>query len=533
MSAILVQLSESSASLSDWEAGDTPDANLAWSGPISAPDSSGSHQGRGQVTREGLEGRVGGGPELTGLPGEGWPLPLADTPSPRSGSELSEASSEIWDQGSLCELGTRAGPAPGPRAPGCSSPPGGSFRLEPGLHSAPSLGPGEGQEDSGARGSLARETNTGKARGWSLEVAGVTFPSRTSSSGDSHLSLSWPLGTSASEGAGLGKGGEPGPAQASGGCPEVPRETHPHPSAAEPEVPLSPRAPPGDPGGLAAESRAPGCGGGRAPSAPEEAWPPPVEGVLPEVQSPVDGMPTYGSADLPSSTHGDPRLPPPPPNLPAEHEAEPAGPDSEDFPSPPEATVSPAGSLGAPGEDASVTTGDLPSLSEEGLPQALPPGPQDSGLLLGGARQGGGLGDQWGESGSAGKDWAVGGQGSPLCGGAGDAPEGLSAWSAQPPALSRVACAPGESLLLLLAARDPGASGSGQGGPHADLLGMGRAQVVDLVSTQLTRRILCDTLAALTEPAPPSGLVMEERAGAAGGPRLTAAAGQSRGRRDF
>ncbi|XP_047624884.1 coiled-coil domain-containing protein 187 isoform X6 [Phacochoerus africanus] len=544
VSAVLVQLSESSASLSDWEAGDTPEADLAWSGPVSAPDSSGSHQGRGQVTREGLEGRVGGGPR------EGWLLPLADTPSPRSGSELSEASSQIWDQGSLCELGARAGPAPeprapGPLAPGCSSPAGGSFRLEPRLHSAPSLGPGEGQrqEDSGARGSLARETNTGKARGWSLEVAGVNFPSRTSSSGDSHLSLSLRLGASASEGAGLGKGGEPGPVQASGGCPEVPREAHPHLSAAknpplrqassEPEVPLSPRAPPGDPGGLAAESRAPGWGGCRAPSAPEEAWPPPAEGVLPEVQSPVDGMLTYGSADLPSSTHGDPRLPPPPPNLPAEHEAEPAGPDSEDFPSPPEATVSPAGSLGAPGEDASVITGDLPSLSEEGLPQALPPGPQDSGLLLGGARQGGGLGDQWGESGSAGKDWAVGGQESPLCGGAGDAPEGLSAQLAQPPALSRVACAPGESLLLLLAAGDPGASGSGQGGPRADLPGMGRAQVVDLVSTQLTRRILCDTLAALTEPAPPSGLVTEERAGAAGGPRLTAAAGQSRGRRDF
>lgn len=93
--------------------------------------------------------------------------------------------------------------------------------------------------------------------------------------------------------------------------------------------------------------------------------------------------------------------------------------------------------------------------------------------------------------------------GSPLCGSTGDAPGGLPRLSAQPPTLSRVGCVAG----------DPGLSGSGREDPalglgsglRADLLGVERAKVVDLVSTQPTRRILCDTLAELSEVEGPAG----------------------------
>ncbi|KAJ8797533.1 hypothetical protein J1605_017265 [Eschrichtius robustus] len=290
-SAILVQLSESSVSLSDGEAGDTPGADLSRSGGLSAGGSWGFHWGGGPETWEGLKGS--GALSLRGsCAGAGGPEPaggLPSTPSPRSGSELSEASSEVWDPEGLRE------PA------------------------------------------------------------------------------------------------------------------------------------------LTAESRAPGCGESRAPSVLEEACPPLARGVLTEILSPVREVLSYGSADLPSSTHWDTRLPPPLPILPADSEADPARAHSEDFPSPPEDAECPGGSWRTPGEDTPIITGELPSLSEEGPPEPLSPGPQESGFCLGVAGQGRSLGDEL--------------------------------------------------------------------GLRADLPGVERAEVVDLVSTQLTRRILCDTLAELSEAA--------------------------------
>lgn len=71
-------------------------------------------------------------------------------------------------------------------------------------------------------------------------------------------------------------------------------------------------------------------------------------------------------------------------------------------------------------------------------------------------------------------------------------------------------------------------------GPGTGVPGMDRAEAVDVVSTQLTRRILCDTLAVLSELAPPGSSMTEELAGATCvlGPHAVAA-GQSWGRRDF
>ncbi|KAB0394080.1 hypothetical protein E2I00_001784, partial [Balaenoptera physalus] len=323
-SAILVQLSESSVSLSDGEAGDTPGADL---------------------------------------------------------------SREVWDPEGLREPGAGAG-----LAPGCCLPTGGSSHLEHAggpLVLPPFLGPGEGQKDSGTSGSPTSGSNAGKAKGRSPEAANPTFPSQTSSSGDLHSSLSFPSGTLASEGAEFGQRGETGPPLASAGCPEGPWGARPSPSTdgkplqapSEPEVPGSPRAPPGAPGGpaaLTAESRAPGCGESRAPFVLEEACPPLARGVLTEILSPVREVLSYGRADLPSPTHWDTRLPPPLPILPADGEASPARAHSEDFPSPPEDAECPGGSWGTPGEDAPIITGELPSLSEEGLPEPLSPGPQES-----------------------------------------------------------------------------------------------------------------------------------------------------------
>ncbi|XP_061056809.1 coiled-coil domain-containing protein 187 [Eubalaena glacialis] len=556
-SAILVQLSESSVSLSDGEAGDTPGADLSRSGGLSAGGSWGFHWGGGPETWEGL--KCSGALSLRGsCAGAGGQEPaggLPNTLSPRSGSELSEASSEVWDPEGLRDPGAGAG-----LAPGCCLPTGGSSHLEHAggpLVLPPFLGPGEGQEDSGTSGSPTSGSNAGKTKGRSPESANPTFPSQTSSSGDLHLSLSFLSGTSASEGAEFGQRGETGPPQASAGCPEGPWGARPSPStdgkplqaSSEPEVPGSPRAPPGAPGGpaaLTAESRAPGCGESRAPSVLEEACPPLARGVLTEILFPVREVLSYGSTDLPSSAHWDTRLPPPLRILPADSEADPARAHSEDFLSPPEDAECPGGSWGTPGEDTPIITGELPSLSEEGLPEPLSPGPQEAGFCLGVAGQGRSLGDELGESSSVGRDQAMGGQwseplswlGSPLCGSTGDAPGGLPRLSAQPPTLSRVACVAGDSL----ATGDPGLSGSGRGDPapglgsglRADLPGVERAEVVDLVSTQLTRRILCDTLAELSEAAPPGSLAAEGPAGASCVAWAhTAATGQSWGRQDF
>ncbi|XP_077917434.1 coiled-coil domain-containing protein 187 [Halichoerus grypus] len=536
VSATLVQLS-----LSDWEAGDPPDADPGWSGEFSPQDSWGLHCGGGQVARERVEGsgagpRRGspvdaGGPEPGRGPQQaGWLLPLPDAPSSRSGSELSEASSELWDEENLLEPGTGAEPASGR-----SSPAGGSSHLESGgapCSAPPSLGLGEGQEASGTSGSLISGLNTGRAKQVSREAACMALPSKSSSS-DLDLPLSSPSGSLASEAVDFGEGGDTGPLQASDGCPQGPGDADlrlsndgkPQQAWSEHEVPVNLRAPPRDAGGLVArtpEGWAPGCRGkGDSPDspAPEEACSTLASGVLPEILSPVDDVLSYGSADLPSSTHRDASLPPLPPTLPAEREANATSLHSEDFPPPPEDAMSPGGSLGSPGEDASIKTGELPSLSEEGLPEPLSPGPQESGLCLEVGRQGGSLRDKLGESCCDGGAQAVGSQwseparwlGSPLCVGAGDAVGGLPRLPVQPPSPSRVASEAGEGLPVLEAG-GTGLSGTGQGDPApalgagrwVDAPGMERAEVVDLVSSQLTRRILCDSLAVLSEMAQPA-----------------------------
>ncbi|XP_070655660.1 coiled-coil domain-containing protein 187 isoform X2 [Bos indicus] len=533
-SAILVQLSESPTSLSDGEAGDTVDTDLSWAGGLPAPDSWGFHQGGGPETWEGLEGTeaLSGHGSSTGAGGLAPAGGLPVTQSLWLRSEQSELSSEVWGQESPRDPGAGAGPAP----EHCS-PAGRTSHLEQAgvpLALPAFLGPGEGREDSGTSGSPTSGSDTGKAQRRSREAAGARLPSQTSSSGDFHLTLSFPSGTSASE---FRKRGETGPPQASGGCPEGPWGTHPSPStdgkplqtSSEPEVLLMPGAPPGNLGGQAAqtaESRAPGRGGSRAPPVLEEACTSLAGGVLPEILSPVDEALSYGSFDLPSSTQRDSRLPPLPPILPADGEADPASPHSEDFPTPPEDAMCPGGLLDSPGEVASLIMGEWSSLSGESLSESPSLGPQEeAGLCLGVVGQGRSLGGELGESGSVGRDQATDSHlsepvslGSPWCGGAGDALGQLPVLSAQPLTLSKVACASVGSL----AAGDPGLPGSGQGdpapalgsGPRTALQGVERAEVVDLLSAQLSSRILRDTLAVLSEAAPAGSLVTEGPAGA-------------------
>ncbi|XP_040320276.1 coiled-coil domain-containing protein 187 isoform X6 [Herpailurus yagouaroundi] len=519
--AVLVQLCESPVSVSDWGGGDVPDTDPGCSGELSPQDSWGLHRGGGQVARERPEG--GGAGPLGGLstePGgvlrEGWPLPPPDAPSPRSGSELSEASSEVWDEENLLEPGS---------GPSLST--GGASHLEnggaPGSALA-SLGPGEGQEASGSTGSLIRELTTEEGPTDVPRGCPRALPSTPSFSSDLDLSLSSPSGSLASEGVDSGRG-ETRPLQASAACPEgpwdaalsLPSDRTPRQSWSEPEVPVTPRAPPGDPGGLVAltpQGWAPRCRGSGDSPAPEEACPTPSSRALPEVLSPVDEVLSYGSADL-SSAHRDARLPPLPPAFPAEDLANTTSPDSGDFPSPPADVMSPGSLPGPPGEDASIKTGDLPSLSEEDTPEAPSPGPQESGLCLGAGRQGGSLGDKLGESRSVSRDRAVGSQwsdpagwpGCPSGGRAGDAPGGLPRLPVRPPTLSRVAFMAGEGPPMLSAAGSPGQGDPAPAlgaGPCADPPGTEGAKVVDLVSSQLSRRILCDTLAVLLEPAQPA-----------------------------
>ncbi|XP_052504253.1 coiled-coil domain-containing protein 187 [Budorcas taxicolor] len=553
-SAILVQLSESPTSLSDGEAGDTPDTDLSWAGGLPVPDSWGLHQGGGAETWEGLEGTEalsghGSGTGVAGLAQAGG-LPVAQSLWLRS--EQSELSSEVWGRESPQDPGAGARPAPGH-----CSPAGHASHLEqPGMPLAlpPFLGPGEGQEDSGTSGSPTSESDTGKAQRRSWEAAGARLPSQISSSSDFHCTLSFPSGTSASE---FGKRGETGPPQASGGCPEGPWGTHPSPStdgkplrtSSEPEVLLMPGAPPGNLGGQAAQtadSQAPGHGGSRAFPVLEEACTPLAGGFLPEILSPVDEGLSYSSFDLPSSTQRDSRLPPLPPILPADGETDPASAHSGDVPTLPEDAVCPGGSLDTPGEAACLIMGEWSSLSGEGLSESLSPGPQEeAGLCLGVAGQGRSLSGELGESGSVGRGQATDSclsepvsLGSPWCRGAGDTPGRLLVLT--PPTLSGsgVACASVGSL----AAGDPGLPGSGRGdlalalgaAPHAALPGMERAEVVDVLASQLSSRILRDTLAVLSEAAPAGSLATE---GPTGTSRVTrahmAATGRSWGSLEF
>ena len=130
--ATLVQLSDSSTCLSTSEAEDTPlHAAPSWSRELSAHDSweepglpsfCDLHQGLpqleggpgnvGQVILQRLEGgevrlrsgfseevavAAGSEPDYSSLQAN-WPLPFPHAPSPRLGSELSESSSQIWEE---------------------------------------------------------------------------------------------------------------------------------------------------------------------------------------------------------------------------------------------------------------------------------------------------------------------------------------------------------------------------------------------------------------------------------------------------
>ncbi|XP_045418144.1 coiled-coil domain-containing protein 187 isoform X2 [Lemur catta] len=483
--AILVQLSESPVSLSSLEAEDTPGDSLSWSGEFSAQSSCeepgpalswGLH--RGEPRQQGVPG--GGGQGTRPLQGSsvdvvvaghlepdrsllqaGGPLPLPDVPSLGLGSELSEASSNVWDEDSEESLPEpSAGAKP---ASGSSSPADGSSGLEDAgePHMAlPSLGPGEGQEASGTSESLTSGSNTGKAKRLCPEAACMVFPSATSPRGDLDLPLACPSGTSASSGVDLGKERQMLLPQATAGHRGGPWRADP--SLSTQRKPL--QAPPGDPSGLAplvAKGQGPGPGGDAASPGLEEAHAPRAGGVLTEILSPVDEVLSYGSFDLPSSAHGDAHLPPPSPTPQAKSDEEDASLSSEDFPSPPEEAAFPGASRGAQGADTSITTEDLSSLSEEGLPEALSLRPQGSGLCLGAAGQGGSFEDQSGESCALVGGQAGGSQRSEPVGwpgflreGAGSVPGPLPGPSAQPSTSSREPCVAGEGLPRLLAAGD-------------------------------------------------------------------------------
>ncbi|XP_021117345.1 coiled-coil domain-containing protein 187 isoform X2 [Heterocephalus glaber] len=594
--ATLVQLSDGSLSLSGPEAEGSRATEPSWSEELSAHEDFapplfwGLHQGdpqpgavpggAGPVTWQRPEcGQAGA---LPGCPVEAavaddlvpeqsssqasCPLPAQDVRSPRSGSELSEASSQIWDE-DIEENLSEPGPGAEPTS-GSSSPPGLSS-LEHSM-AVPALGPRQGQEPSGTSRSLSGGSDTGSTEQASPEAA---------STSDLDLSLSFPSGTSASEGAGCQE--RP---QAAG--PSLCSERSPPQASSGPEVRCGLASP-------VAEGQAAGLTGNGDPRVPQQAGPLPNAGFLTEILSPVDEELSYGSGDLPHAPSWDAHLPPPPPIPRTDSDGDEAQPCSEDFPSPPQEAMVPQDSLGPLEEDTSITTEDV-SLSEEAPRQALSLGPQQSGLCLGLPGPWGGPEGKLGGSGSAVGMRAVGGQRSeqvtwpesPLGEGAASVCGGLPRASAQPRPPSRAACVAAQDVTGLLVAGDPdvlgvgpwalkGASGSRlgpqeevqcfesaghQGGSESlsaapqDVaawvacgspgrpgeegvegprrwaedslgrelprehvasspasgscsdLGTERDEVVTLVSTQLTQRILCDSMAVLAGLAPGGSL---------------------------
>lgn len=517
--ATLVQLSNSSTSLSNLEAEDTLPADPRWSRELSAHDSWEKpglppfwdlHQGLpqleglpedvGQVTLQRLEGSearllsgfseeaaVAGGSE----PGynftqAGWPLSFPHAPSPRLGSELSESSSQIWDE-NLEE------PSPCAELPsGCSLPANDSLDLEGsgGLHATlPSPGPGEEQEASRTSGSLTGASNTGETRQMSPVATFTVFPPQIPSVSDSTLPLSFPLDTSTSGRAGLSKAKMP--TEASAGYQGEPPDADTNPSIQrkslqalpDPKAPVTLKAPSED----------------RAPLVTEVASPSYVDGVLTEILSPVDEELSYGSGDLPSSIHRDTRLPPPPPSPQAKSDINEPNPSSEDFPSPPEEAMFPGDSLDTLGEDTSITVEDMSSLSEEALEEALSLGPQKSGHCLGASGQDGSLNDS--NSTSPLSNWVV------------SAPETSPRLPAQPLSPSPVACVTRKNL--------EEASGS-QGGPWE------AAPCFKSAEHQLVTEHLLDRRAATSSPSwsapsesPSPGPVPSVASGQAESPKYT------------
>ncbi|KAK2120650.1 hypothetical protein P7K49_002036 [Saguinus oedipus] len=482
--ATLIQLSDSSSSLPGLEAEDSPEEGLSWPGelsPQSSLEEAGSHLSWGTNRGDPRPGGISGGGGLltwqrpqgsgagplqgcsvdTAMAGDseseqspevGQLLPFPDVPSPRSGSELSEASSKVWGKDSEEDLPE---PCPGADpASGSSLPAGGSSDPESGMEpqmALPSTQPGKVQQDSGTGNSLTGVSDTGEAQQAPPEAACVVFPPQIPFPSDSDSLPAFPLGTSESEGANFGRGGE------TSSCQKGTRDAEPSPSTKSKPLHLTPepktlvtlQAPPRDPGRLAppaAESQAPGPGGNGAPAVLEEACPPLASGVLTEILSPVDEVLSYGRPHFPHP------LPPPPHRVMRKTLL-------------PQAQIS---SLPPPGplrEDTTVATQDLSSLSEESLLEALFPGPQESeapqelGLCPGAARPDGSLEDQLGRSSSVAGDEARGSQwpepvswpGSPLSAGSGRGPRGLPEPPVQPAAPSRVASAAREGLSGLLA----------------------------------------------------------------------------------
>ncbi|XP_055456785.1 coiled-coil domain-containing protein 187 isoform X1 [Psammomys obesus] len=397
--ATLVQLSNSFTSLSELDSEDSMhadpssprelSAHASWEEP-GLPSRWGLHQGPsqlervpgnvGEVTLPRLEGSgarllsgfseeaaVAGGsePESSFLLA-GWPLLPPHAPSPRSGSELSESSSQIWEENSEDNL---VDPSPCVEPASASSlPENGSLGLEGsrGPHTSHPF-PGLGEASRTSR-SLTDPLNTGETRQVSPVATFTVFPPQRPSTNDSTLSLSFPLGTSTSERAGLSK--ENMAAEASAGCQEEPQDINTSPrmqrKTLDPKGPPTLQAPSEDGAPLVTEVASPSC----------------VDGFLSEILSPVDEELSYGSGDLPSSIHRDTHLPPPPPTPQAKSDIN--EPSSEDFPSPPEEAMFPGDLLGTLGEDTSITAGDVSSLSE-----AL--GPQESGNFLEASKQDGSL----------------------------------------------------------------------------------------------------------------------------------------------
>nr|XP_034491971.1 coiled-coil domain-containing protein 187 [Marmota flaviventris] len=521
VSATLVQLSDSSLSLSGLEAEVTPDADLGQSGDLSVHDSweeltpplsRGLHQGdpqpggipegagcrswqrqgghgAGSLGVSSMEVTVAGGLESRqSLLQESWPLSLPDALYPRSGSELSEASNQIWDADSRenpWEAGVGAGPASG-----SSWPVGGSSDLKKSGQPQvplPLLGPREGQESSGASKSLTHGSSMGKTKQASPEETSQGLLFQTPSTSDLDPPLSFPLGTSTSGWMCFSKGGLI-PPQAPADCQEelwgtavsLSTQRKLPQTSPEPEVPLVLQTPE-VPSGLdspAARSQVPGCRGGGGPAALEEAGSPCAIGFLAGILSPVDKELSCGSRDLLSPTHRDAHLPPPPPTPEAQRAREEAYPCSEDFPSPPEEAMFSGGSEDPLGEDTSIATEDL---SEEALPAALSPGPQELGLCLGVPGKGGSLEGKLGESSSAVGSQAMGSQGleaascpgSPLSEGTGSAPKGLPRPLALTLSPSQVACVAQQVLLRPLVASDSEVLLGTQCGRQAPALGLG------------------------------------------------------------
>lgn len=597
--ATLVQLSSSSTSLSTLEADDTLlHADPSWSRELSAHDSweerglpsfCGLHPGLPQL--EGVPGNVGpvtpqrlegGGvrllsgfseeaamsaglePDYSSLQAD-WLLQFPRAPSPRLGSELSESSSQIWEENSenLVEPSPHVEPDSG-----SSLPANGSLDLEGsgGPHTShTSSGPGGEQETSRTHRGLSGMSNTGKTRQMSPVATFTVFPPHSPAISDSTLSLSVPLDPTSSDGADLSKVNML--TEASAGCQEEPQDADTSPSMQRKPLQASP-----DP---KAATTLQASSEGTAPHVTEVANPSCVTGFLTEILSPVDEELSYGSGDLTSSIHRVTHLLPPPPTPQAKSDLNEPNLSSEDFPTPPEEAVFSGDSLDTLGEDTSISAEDM-SLSEEALGEALSLGPQESGHHLGAPEQDGDLGDS--NSTSPLRNWVV------------SAPGRSPRLSTQAPSSSPVTCVVREDLQAsdsqggpwegvqyfesaehqqgiehvldrraatslpswsaLSEGSPPGPvplrpSGQAESLKHtseeekagqnnwtedqpklqdlvdtqqfprrdwvfnpvcegtcADLLGTGDAGPVDVVSTQLSRKILCDSLAALSGLAP-------------------------------